>query len=257
MESENEYKLNILEKKVKSGYNKYTIKFKLKVIELIHLNISLHCISNRLGIDRKTLIDWLKSETNLLAVKNKNKKFRCNKTKGIITNLSKEEEKIMSWIIEKRENKKAISTKSLLAYACTLNRNLSLKNFNTQLKWVYRFIKRNVLSIRRISHIGQTLSESKETIFNKFKNEIIKKRKQMSILYDEDYRVVNMDETSIFLEMAFNTTIDFKGNKNIEIDSYGREQYRITVILAIAGDGTKLSPMIILKGEPVQLLKKI
>lgn len=59
----------------------------------------------------------------------------------------------------------------------------------------------------------------------------------MSILYDEDYRIVNMDDTGIFLEMGFNTTIDFKGNKNIEIDSYGREQYRITVILAIAGDG--------------------
>ena len=34
MESEKEYKLNILEKEVKSGYNKYTIEFKLKVIEL-------------------------------------------------------------------------------------------------------------------------------------------------------------------------------------------------------------------------------
>lgn len=55
MESEKEYKLNILEKEVKSGHNKYTIDFKLKVIELIHLNISLHSISNRLGIDRKTL----------------------------------------------------------------------------------------------------------------------------------------------------------------------------------------------------------
>ena len=65
-----------------------------------------------------------------------------------------------------------------------------------------------------------------------------------------------MDETSIFLEMAFNTTINFKGNKNIEIDSYGREQYRITVILAIAGDGTKLSPMIILKDEPGATIKK-
>lgn len=146
-------------------------------------------------MDRKTLRDWLKIENNLLAVKNKNKKFRFNKTKGIITNLSKEEEeKIMSWIIEKRENKKAISTKSLLAYACSLNKNLALKNFNTQLKWVYLFIKRKGLSIRRISHIGQTLPESKETIFNIFRNEIIKKRKQMSILYDEDYRVVNMDD---------------------------------------------------------------
>ncbi len=55
-----------------------------------------------------------------------------------------------------------------------------------------------------------------------------------------------MDGKGIFLEMGFNTTIDFKGNKNIEIDSLGREQYRKTVILLAAGNGTKLSPMTIL-----------
>ena len=60
------------------------------------------------------------------------------------------------------------------------------------------------------------VSQDKEELFNKFKNEIIKKRKQMSILYDKDYRVVNMDETGMLLEMAFNTTIDFKGNKYID-----------------------------------------
>lgn len=36
-----------------------------------------------------------------------------------------------------------------------------------------------------------------------------------------------MDETGIFLEMSFNTTIDFKGNKHIDID---REHYRLTVM---------------------------
>ena len=30
-----------------------------------------------------------------------------------------------------------------------------------------------------------------------------------------------MDETGHFLEMGFNTTIDFKGNKNIEIETNG------------------------------------
>lgn len=59
-----------------------------------------------------------------------------------------------------------------------------------------------------------------------------------------------MDETGIFLEMGFNTTIDFKGNKHIDIDTNGREHYRLTVMLRAAGDGTKLAPLIILKGEP-------
>ena len=59
-----------------------------------------------------------------------------------------------------------------------------------------------------------------------------------------------MDETPCNLEMGFNTTIDFIGKKNIEVETFGREQYRITIILSIAGDGTKLPPLVILKGQP-------
>ena len=33
--------------------------------------------------------------------------------------------------------------------------------------------------------------------------------------------------SDFFLEMTFNTTIDFKGNKNIDIDIDGREHYHI------------------------------
>ena len=47
-----------------------------------------------------------------------------------------------------------------------------------------------------------------------------------------------MDETGLFLEMGFNITLDFKGNKQINIDINGREHYRITVILSAAGDGS-------------------
>lgn len=51
--------------------------------------------------------------------------------------------------------------------------------------------------------------------------------------------------------MGFNTTIDFRGNQHIEIDANGREHYRLTVMLsAAAGDGTKLAPLVILKGKP-------
>ena len=41
-----------------------------------------------------------------------------------------------------------------------------------------------------------------------------------------------MDETAIFLEISFNTIIDFKGDKHINIDSNGREHYRITALLS-------------------------
>ena len=59
-----------------------------------------------------------------------------------------------------------------------------------------------------------------------------------------------MNETGLFLEMGFNTIIDFKGNKNIEIETNEREYLWITIMLSSAGDGTKLAPLVIAKGEP-------
>ena len=97
--------------------------------------------------------------------------------------------------------------------------------------------------------MGQRIPEDKNIIANKFRENVINKRRELNIEEDEDYRVINMDETAIFLEISFNTTIDFKGNKHINIDTNGREHYRITALLSGAGDDTKLTPLIIVKGE--------
>ena len=81
-------------------------------------------------------------------------------------------------------------------------------------------------------------------------------RKNLNIEPDEDFQLINMDETPCYLDMSFGNTIDFIGNKNIEIISSGREKYRISVILSIAGDGTKLPPLIIFKGEEGKTIEK-
>ena len=99
--------------------------------------MSYHYISKRLGIDRKILREWIEKEDSLKIISNKDKKFLCNKTSGFITNLSEDEElAVLSWVRENRDKNKPISIKSLLAYACSINKNLGLKKFNAQQKWV-------------------------------------------------------------------------------------------------------------------------
>ena len=61
---------------------KFTVDFKLKVIKLIESNVSLHVISDKLNLDRKMLRDWRDKKESLLAVKNKNNKYRCNRKNG-------------------------------------------------------------------------------------------------------------------------------------------------------------------------------
>ena len=59
-----------------------------------------------------------------------------------------------------------------------------------------------------------------------------------------------MDETPIFLNMARTKTIAKFSSKIVNIKTHGQEKVRITAILWIVADGTKLPPMLIFKGEP-------
>lgn len=65
-----------------------------------------------------------------------------------------------------------------------------------------------------------------------------------------------MDEKGLFLETGFNMKIDFRVNKHIDIETIGKEQYRIIVMLSEAGNSTKLAPLIIVKGEPGKTFEK-
>ena len=69
-------------------------------------------------------------------------------------------------------------------------------------------------------------------------------------------RILNVDETPIYMDMTYNKTIEKKGAKNIEIITTGGEKIRISAILSISGDGKKLPPVLIFKAKPGGKLAK-
>ena len=54
--------------------------------------------------------------------------------------------------------------------------------------------------------------------------------------------IANMDETPLTLDMLPNRTIHNTGEKTIKIRTTGNEKNHVTVVLACAGDGSKLRP---------------
>ena len=82
---------------------KFTVDFKLKVIKLIESNVSLHFISGKLKIDRKVLRIGDKKQS-LMEVRNKNKKFRCNRNKCKNNFSDKQEEVIKIGLSNKELN---------------------------------------------------------------------------------------------------------------------------------------------------------
>ncbi len=57
-------------------FKKYTIEFKLKILKLLDLNVSLHAIESRLGNSRKSIRDWRDKKNELLNVNNKTMRYR-------------------------------------------------------------------------------------------------------------------------------------------------------------------------------------
>ena len=105
----------------------------------------------------------------------------------------------------------------MVCYAGNLNSAFKAKSLKVQLRWSYLFLRRHGFSIRRISHVCQFIPRDSSELKTKFINDIINARKNLYIDYLENEKVINMDETPCYLDMNMDTTIDFQGNKNIEI----------------------------------------
>ena len=98
--------------------------------------MSIHSISNKLGINRKLIRDWFNKETFLLEIHNKVSRYRNNKGQAVVKIYADhEEEMILEWLSERRRNNLPVSTKSLISYKSSLKVNYANKNLSAKLKW--------------------------------------------------------------------------------------------------------------------------
>ena len=60
--------------------------------------------------------------------------------------------------------------------------------------------------------------------------------------------IIAMDETPVWCNMISETTLDKSGKKTVTLKTTGHEKSRVSVVLAAKADGTKLKPMVAIKG---------
>ena len=65
-----------------------------------------------------------------------------------------------------------------------------------------------------------------------------------------------MDETDVYLEDPRRTTIDSVGSKYVLLYTTSFAPMRITVVLAVKADESKVSPLVILKGKEIFIERK-
>jgi hypothetical protein len=227
-----------------------TLSEKKKLIELHKLDPKKYSVSRlaRLtGVNPKAIFAYRQSYDEICGQTNLK---LCRIKKPTINPWQELDNKLLQFVDKLREEKKAVTTNMLIAKMIQIQPDLKNKQKKTLQQRVYRFLQRNNYSIRKATHIGQPLPSKALDLFYEFFRDIVRKRAQLGI-YDtkNDYdRLVNIDETPIFFEMATDKTINKKGVKVISIETKGNEKKLISCVLAVSAGGRKLIPTLIFKG---------
>ena len=197
------------------------------------------------------LCNWRKSKDSLFSnaenLSKKSKKMRLTVSRkfGACPEL---EELLYQEFVSYRADGTPI-TYSLLSKTATLIResNKAATWFEKSAKlkfgiaWIQRFMKRFRLSMRRGTHVAQALPDaSKVSAFLSYIR-FVQVKHRINL-----HRIINVDETAVFFDLAPSRTIDIEGRKHIWIKSDKSGKLRITVVLAVAADGTKLPPVAII-----------
>ena len=118
------------------------------------------------------------------------------------------------------------------------------ENFKTSYRWLKGFLKRYKLALRRRTRISQKLPSKTQEQLEKFNQFVTNLRIEKSY---ELENIFNIDETSVWFDMAGNFTINPKGEKTVHIRATGNEKNQFTVVLTCAaGISFILKPSFIL-----------
>ena len=105
---------------------------------------------------------------------------------------------------------------------------------------------RKGLTIRHSTGMGRKFYANTYMEVGKYINSV----RNYYLNYGQDLSLVcNMDKTPIFFNMPSNKTVELKGKKTVHVVTQNQEKMRVSLLLSVLADGTKLPPYIIFKGN--------
>ena len=116
--------------------------------------------------------------------------------------------------------------------------------------WLRRFMRRNNIAFRRATNVAQKKQVELDDRMQAFLRYVIRMQGFLRYVI-RNYplsMIGNMDETPVYVDIPWNYTLERKGMKSITMASTGHEKEKLMVMLAAMADGTKLLPMVVLKG---------
>lgn len=190
---------------------------------------------------------WIK---DLSAFENLDKKNHRNNLPGAGRKPIKEdiEDKLVQFIKRNREIGIAVNSHEVVCEAIRLLPTMANNTYNANMLWFYKFLKRNCFCIRKVTHVDKKLKKDAKAQAVAFFNRLFNIRREFNIL-DNINQIGNMDETAIYYENLYETTISKIGEKSVTVRNFGKEKLRISAVLCVLADGSKLPPLLIFRGK--------
>lgn len=205
------------------------------------------------GVSQSTIRGWILSRDEIESFQ-LSKRAKRIPGAGRRPLLEEYEHIIADAVRTERAEKKRVRRSDVMKWAKQVARENEVADFKASAKWLEGFLSRNGLSLRRRTNLT-TLSDGVllDRAFQYLKYLTAKVEQSGNF-----HQIVLMDETAVYLEDPRSTTIDETGARHVIIKSTGFASMRVTAILAVRADGSKVPPVVIQKkkngnGELVQV----
>ncbi len=215
----------------------YTVKYKISVIEYASNN-SITAAVHRFKIHRSMISRWMKQQGMLK--KSVPTKRRIGNP-GRTVAFPDQERSVYDYITASRANHHPVS----YAEISQKMKSICPREFKASTGWLYGFLYRFHLSLRRITNtmtknVARKQKSDQEVNIKSFCDFVTR--------HSSGKRVVNMDETPVWLSIgSTGQTVETTGSKKVSaimpVSYHTRVKY--SVILACDSEGNKLAPAVI------------
>ena len=196
------------------------------------------------SVTKQTIHGWLLKRDEIFL--NSHKKARRLAGGGNRPALPPEVEDILKGLIlEERQEGNRVNGSLVKQWAVELAEEHQIENFSASCGWLDRFLQRNELSFRRVTNLTSlTMDELVQRAFRYM--DFLQQKILIPPGIDHSHTVL-MDETAVYLEDPRRVTVNEKGKRHVILKSTGFASMRVTVLLSVRPNGTKLTPVIIFK----------
>jgi hypothetical protein len=232
-------------------YYNYTVKQKIAIVQEAYSKPKYVAKFARIkGMPRDTdICTWKKMLCKLKVKALQNPHAKSCHPRPSVQDMEFERE-TKQWILDQRAMHIGVRTRNIINHVIQVRSNFKGGVQKRLIAWVYTFLARHCLSVCRVTRIGQKLSGHLKEVQDDAAAAIRKRLAEGGTLHGIDLKYfINMDQTAVYFEMKSSTTVNEVGARTVSIRDSASNSKRVTIVLAVAADGTKLPPFVVFKGK--------